>query len=294
MAIEDAHARDRAPSANGAGLSVGRRELLDVMGRAAGRVSRGLRPRSPRYRQTGCRSSRNASTATSFAALKTHGAVPPRSPASRASASSGNASRSGAWNSSVSRGEVERRHRRRRPLRVRERVRDRNTHVRVAEVRQRRAVAEAHDRVHDRRRVHHDLQPVVREAEQEVRLDQLEALVRERRGVDGDLRAHVPGRMGKRLLGRHVGQLVGGPAAKRPARGREHERVHGLAVPLPDTGTTPSARSRREAAGLLPAPGRRALARPRRRDSPCSRAQGRRRPRATRAWPAGLRSRRRR
>src|SRR5438270_8651805 len=40
--------------------------------------------------------SRNAATAASFAALKTHGYVPPFSPASRASASIGNVSRSGA------------------------------------------------------------------------------------------------------------------------------------------------------------------------------------------------------
>src|SRR5439155_1134909 len=48
------------------------------------------------------RPSRKAPTATSFAALSAHGYVPPRTPASRASRSSGNASTSGGWNSSVS------------------------------------------------------------------------------------------------------------------------------------------------------------------------------------------------
>ena len=144
------------------------------------------------------------------------------SPASRASASSGNVSRSGAL-------ELERRgpaarssggDRRRRALRVGERVRDRHAHVRVAEVRERGAVAEAHERVDDRRRVDDDLDPVVRQAEEEVRLDQLEPLVRERRRVDRDLRAHAPGRVRERLLGRHVLELVARAAAERAARAR--------------------------------------------------------------------------
>ena len=49
--------------------------------------------------------------------------------------------------------EVERRHRRGRALRVGERVRDRDAHVGIAEVRERGAVAEADERVHGRRRV---------------------------------------------------------------------------------------------------------------------------------------------
>ena len=106
--------------------------------------------------------SRKAATATSFAALNAHGNVPPSSPALRASASSGNVSRSGAWNSSVRpAGEIQRRDRRRRPLRVGERVRDRHAHVRIAEMRQRGAVAEADERVHDRGRVDDDLDPLV-------------------------------------------------------------------------------------------------------------------------------------
>ena len=55
------------------------------------------------------RPSRNAATATSFAALNAHGNVPPRSPASRASASMRNVSVSGSKNSSGPRGQVERR-----------------------------------------------------------------------------------------------------------------------------------------------------------------------------------------
>ena len=53
------------------------------------------------------RPSRNAATATSLAALKAHGAVPPRSPAARASGSSGNASSSTALERELEALEVE-------------------------------------------------------------------------------------------------------------------------------------------------------------------------------------------
>ena len=119
-------------------------------------------------------------------------------------ASSGKRSRSGGSNSSVKPGrEVEPRHRRRPALRVRERERDRNAHVRIAEMRESCAVAEADERVDDRRRMHDDLDPLVRKPEQVVRLDELETLVRERRGVDRDLGAHGPGRMRESLLHGH-------------------------------------------------------------------------------------------
>ena len=84
----------------------------------------------------------------------------------------------------LERTQLERRHRRGGALRIGERVGDRDAHVGVAEVRDRGAVAEADEAVDDRRRVDHDLDPVVGDAEEEVRLDHLEALVRERRGVD--------------------------------------------------------------------------------------------------------------
>ncbi len=58
-----------------------------------------------------------------------------------------------------------------------------------------------------RGRVHHDLDPVEGDAEEQVRLDHLEALVDQGRGVDRDDRAHVPGRVGQRLLDGDVGQL---------------------------------------------------------------------------------------
>ena len=51
-------------------------------------------------------------------------------------------------------------------------------------MRERSAVTEPHERMDDRGRVHDDLDPVVVEPEEVVRLDELEALVRQRRGVD--------------------------------------------------------------------------------------------------------------
>ena len=56
-----------------------------------------------------------------------------------------------------------------------------------------RAVAQVDERVDDRLRVHDHVDPVVRRSEQVVGLDQLEALVHQRRRVDRDLAAHVPG-----------------------------------------------------------------------------------------------------
>ena len=176
--------------------------------------------------RNGSRPSRNAATATSLAALKTAGYVPPDSPAlarereqrERLQVGRGELQRQAG-------GQVELGHIRRRPLRIREREGDRNGHVRIAEVRERRAVAEPDERVDDRGRVDHDLDPVVREAEEEVRLDQLEPLVGERRRVDRDLRAHAPRRMGQRVLDRDLLEVVPAAAAERPARGGQHERV---------------------------------------------------------------------
>src|SRR2546422_11723696 len=90
----------------------------------------------------------------------------------------------------------------------------------------RRTVAEPHQRMHDRGRMHDDLDLVVREPEEEVSFDQLEALVGERCRVDGDLGTHVPRGMCQRGSRRDVLQLVTYPPAERSPGGREHERVH--------------------------------------------------------------------
>ena len=70
-----------------------------------------------------------------------------------------------------------------------------------------------------------DLELVVGEPEEDVRLDQLQALVRERGGIDRDLRPHAPRRVSERLLDRDVRELLAAPAVERTARRGEDERV---------------------------------------------------------------------
>ena len=62
--------------------------------------------------------------------------------------------------------------------------------------------------------------------EQMMRLDQFEALVHQRRGIDRDLRPHDPGRMLERLLHRHFAQLLQRPGAERPAGGGQDDATH--------------------------------------------------------------------
>ena len=65
--------------------------------------------------------------------------------------------------------------------------------------------------------MHHDLDPVDGDAEEPVGLDQLETLVRERRGVDRDLRAHAPRRVRERL---RRGDVPRAPCASGRGTGR--------------------------------------------------------------------------
>jgi hypothetical protein len=63
------------------------------------------------------------------------------------------------------------------------------------------AVHELDHRVHDGLRVHEHLDAVRVHPEEPARLDDLEPLVHEGRGVDRDLAAHVPGRVLQGLAG---------------------------------------------------------------------------------------------
>ena len=169
--------------------------------------------------------------------------MPPRSPASRASASSGNVSRSGSRNSSglASRssggtGVAAR-------SRVGERVGDRHAHVGVAEMRDRGAVAEADEPVDDRRsggrrpRSGRTGRPKRKCAS--ITSRPLFASVAESIVIFG---AHRPGRVRERLLGGHVGELVARAAAERAAA-RGQDEALGLAERA-RTGRAPSARCR--------------------------------------------------
>jgi hypothetical protein len=66
----------------------------------------------------------------------------------------------------------------------------------------------------------------VGDVEEQVRLDQLQPLVDQGRGVDRDHRAHVPGGVGQRLLGRDVVEVLPAAAAERPAAGGEDQSTH--------------------------------------------------------------------
>ena len=107
-------------------------------------------------------------------------------------AAPGSASSSGARKSSRAGGdEVGRGGRRRAAVRVRQGVLDRESHVGGAQLGLEGAVDEPDGGVDDALRMDDDVDRVVVDIVQPVRLDDLQALVRERRGVDRDLRAHA-------------------------------------------------------------------------------------------------------
>ena len=104
--------------------------------------------------------------------------------------------------------------------------------------------------VDDRLRMDHHVDRGLRGAEQVVRLDQLEPLVHQGGAVDRDLAAHLPGRMGERLL-RVTPSSVGAVMPRNgPPHGGEHEPVDG-AGPLAGQQLveSASARSRPASAG---------------------------------------------
>ena len=112
-------------------------------------------------------------------------------------------------------------------LGVVQRVADRDAHVGIAEVRQRGTVAQHHVGVDDRLRVHDDVDALVGRPEQVVGLDELEALVHERRGVDRDLAAHRPGGVLEGLLDGDRGKLGTAAAAERAPARRQDEPLDG-------------------------------------------------------------------
>ena len=106
-------------------------------------------------------------------------------------------------------------------------VADGEPHVGLGELGQGRSVAQLHHGVHDRLRVHHYVDAVVRHPEQLVGLNDLQALVHEGGRVDRDLRAHAPRGMGQGVSHGDLRQAgLGGPAAKWSTRSREEEASH--------------------------------------------------------------------
>ena len=153
-------------------------------------------------------------------------------------------------------------------------VGDRHPHVRVAEMGQGRAVDEVDQRVDQRLRVDDDVDPLVRHPEQMVGLDQLEALVHQRRRVDRDLAAHLPGRMRERLLAGDRRRGRCGRGTGHPRRSGRDVRRH-RAAPRRSAGGAPNARNRPGRSELRSPPTAPSRARRRRRGSPCWRGPAR-------------------
>ena len=151
---------------------------------------------------------RNRSTATSSAAISAVVARCPIRPASRAIRSAGNRASSGARKSRrAGRDEVDGGGRRRPAVGVGQGVLDGKSHIRGAQLGLEGAVDEPDGGVNDALRVDHHLDRVVVDIVQPVRLDHLQALVRERRRVDRDLRAHRPRRVAEGLLRADRGEV---------------------------------------------------------------------------------------
>src|ERR1041385_9258162 len=101
---------------------------------------------------------------------------------------------------------------------MRKRVQDRQLHAWYAELCNDAAIHELHKGVHDTLWVHDDFDAIVWQTEQEMRLDHLERLVRERRAVDGDFSAHAPGGMPQGVVHGRVAERVGRPLTKGSTR----------------------------------------------------------------------------
>ena len=106
---------------------------------------------------------------------------------------------------------------------VGQRVQNRQLHGREGELREHAPVAELDEGVDDALRVDHHLQRVVRQAEQMVRLDDLQRLVRQRGAVHRDLLPHAPGRVVERVGHGGDGEPLGPPFAEGAARAGENE-----------------------------------------------------------------------
>ena len=112
------------------------------------------------------------------------------------------------------------------PARIGQRVCDRHAHVRQPEMREQGTVAQAHEPVHDRLRMYHDLDALVRHLEQPVRLDDLEALVYEGRRVDRHSRPIV--QVGWRRACSGVTSSARSPCAPERAPGGGHDQLVGV------------------------------------------------------------------
>ena len=112
------------------------------------------------------------------------------------------------------------------PLRPGQTERDGQLHVRRRGLGQRGPVDELDHGVDDRLRVDHDVDPLEGDVEQQVGLDDLQALVDQGGGVGRDDRSHGPGGVRQGLLGSDVEELVAAHPPERSAAGRDDEALH--------------------------------------------------------------------
>src|SRR5229473_1477281 len=82
--------------------------------------------------------------------------------------------------------------------------------------------------------MYHNVDRLVGQAEEKMRLDDLERLVHQRRRIDGDLLPHLPGGMAQRLVHRGVGHAGGRRGAERATRRREDQARHLGRLPARD------------------------------------------------------------
>src|SRR5260370_1030664 len=86
-----------------------------------------------------------------------------------------------------------------------------------------------------RLRMNHHFNLLRPHAKEPVRLDDLEAFVHHRRGINGDAIAHAPVRMRERLLWRDTLQRRQRRFAKRSTRSGQHQPPHLSMLPAPQT-----------------------------------------------------------
>src|SRR5205085_583439 len=122
--------------------------------------------------------------------------------------------------------EIQRGQRIRHTLRPGDRVLNRETHVRVTELREDGTIRKFHHRMHDALRMDHYLHAFHLHAEEPVRLYHLESFIKERRRIDRDFWPHVPGRMPQRLLDSDRFELLVRRVPKRPPRRRQNQPPH--------------------------------------------------------------------
>ena len=107
---------------------------------------------------------------------------------------------------------------------------DGNSHVGWTKLRDNRTVPELDKSVHNRLRVHENVDLVRRQRKKVVRLDQFQTFVHHGRRIDGYLRPHRPVRMAQRLIERSCTHRLERPGAERPAGSREDNAAHVIAA----------------------------------------------------------------